>query len=148
MHLITGGAFNGKKQWVKTAYRLATNPHHWHSFYETEKIEKRTESIIVFEGIERHVRRLVEKEEDSEAARKAWNKGLDDWLRWEKEKEDRQVILIGTDITKGVVPANAFDRMWRDAAGWCFQDAAKQACQVIQVWYGLPQLIKNKGEEK
>ncbi|KMY53045.1 hypothetical protein AC623_02765 [Bacillus sp. FJAT-27231] len=148
MHLITGGAFNGKKKWVKEAYELSVNPYHWHSFYETEEIERWTEPILVFEGIERHVRRLIEKEEDLEMARQAWNRELGDWLRWEKEKEARQVILIGTDITKGVVPINAFDRMWRDAAGWCFQDVAKQACQVIQVWYGIPQFIKQKEEEK
>lgn len=148
MHLITGGAFNGKKEWVKTTYRLEKKTHYWHSFYEMDKTEKWAKPIVVLEGIERHVRRLIEKEGDSEAARTKWNKELADWLEWEKEEENRQVILIGTDITKGIVPANAFDRMWRDAAGWCFQDAAGQSCQVVQVWYGMPQIIKNEGEEK
>ncbi|MEK4031125.1 bifunctional adenosylcobinamide kinase/adenosylcobinamide-phosphate guanylyltransferase [Pseudobacillus sp. FSL P4-0506] len=147
MHLVTGGAFNGKKQWVKTSYGLEKKAHNWHSFYETDKTEEWTESVVILEGIERHVRRLIEKEEDPEAARIEWNKELAGWLEWEKEEESRQVVLIGTDITKGIVPANAFDRMWRDAAGWCFQDAAKQARRVIQVWYGLPQIIKNEGEE-
>ncbi|MFK2826117.1 bifunctional adenosylcobinamide kinase/adenosylcobinamide-phosphate guanylyltransferase [Bacillus sp. B190/17] len=148
MHLITGGAFNGKKQWVKKEYKLEVVPYRWYSFYQTGEPIEWTDPIIVLEGIERHVRRLVEKEGSSEAARVAWNKEVAGWLEWEKEKQDRQLILIGTDMTKGVVPANPFDRMWRDAAGWCFQDTAYQAQRVIQVWYGLPQIIKNEEEGK
>lgn len=148
MHLVTGGAFNGKKQWVKEAYSLGEKRHIWHSFYHAGQLEKWTEPIVVLEGIERHVRRLVEKEEDAESARQVWNEQLTGWIDWESKEKNRQLILIGTDMTKGVVPANAFDRRWRDATGWCFQAAAKQACQVIQIWYGLPQIIKNKGEEQ
>ncbi|KAB7705378.1 hypothetical protein F9802_14870 [Bacillus aerolatus] len=145
MYLITGGAFNGKKQWVRKEFELDSKPYQWHSFYASDELEEWKMELIVLEGIERHVRRLIEKEEGSEAAREVWKEELAGWLNWETEKQGRQLILIGTDITKGIVPANAFDRMWRDAAGWCFQDAAEKADQVIQIWYGLPQKIKMRG---
>lgn len=144
MHLITGGAFNGKKQWVKQQYNLESGNHFWHSFYKSRTWDGWTEDIVVLEGIERFVRYLIEDKEDADQARKKWQELLGKWLEWEQLDDSHQLVLIGTDITKGIVPANAFDRMLRDAAGWCFQDAAAAADKVEQVWYGIPQTIKEE----
>nr|WP_239587150.1 bifunctional adenosylcobinamide kinase/adenosylcobinamide-phosphate guanylyltransferase [Bacillus ectoiniformans] len=105
-------------------------------------------NIVVLEGIERYVRRLAEQCENADAARKQWKIDLQKWIDWEREHQERRLILIGTDMMKGIVPANSFDRMWRDAVGWCFQDTAESADLVCQIWYGLPQIIKNEEEEK
>ncbi|WP_100403469.1 bifunctional adenosylcobinamide kinase/adenosylcobinamide-phosphate guanylyltransferase [Bacillus sp. FJAT-42315] len=147
MHLITGGAFNGKKQWVMKTYELEAVSHQWVSFYKREKTVW-TESIVVLEGIECYMKQLVEQTEDAKLARKQWKQQLQAWLDWEKEKPDRKLLLIGSDITKGIVPIEALDRMWRDAAGWCFQEAAKQAEQVTAIWYGIPQILKKQEEPK
>ncbi|MGM7636744.1 bifunctional adenosylcobinamide kinase/adenosylcobinamide-phosphate guanylyltransferase [Bacillus sp. Hm123] len=147
MHLITGGAFNGKKQWVKEEYRLETTRHQWVSFYEKEQ-PNWTENIVVLEGIESYMKQLVEQTADAKLARKQWKQQLQAGLDWEKAQSDRKLLLIGSDITKGIVPIEALDRMWRDAAGWCFQEAAKQAEQVIAIWYGIPQILKKQEEPK
>ncbi|WP_338753298.1 bifunctional adenosylcobinamide kinase/adenosylcobinamide-phosphate guanylyltransferase [Bacillus sp. FJAT-52991] len=141
MHLITGGAFNGKKQWVMEAYELEKTQHQWVSCYKADQ-PVWTENIMVFEGIECYVKQLVEQTEDAELARKQWKQELQAWLDWEKANPDGKLLLIGSDITKGIVPMEALDRMWRDAAGWCFQEAAKQAQQVTVIWYGIPQFLK------
>ncbi len=148
MQLVTGGAFNGKKQWVIKEYGLRERPHEWHSFYESGTLKEWSHDTVVLEGIERHVRRLLEEKESPEPARTVWQRQLAEWADWERRVQARRLILIGTDITKGVVPVNAFDRMWRDTAGWCFQDAARQAEEVIQIWYGLPERLKNKEEKE
>ncbi|WP_100330352.1 bifunctional adenosylcobinamide kinase/adenosylcobinamide-phosphate guanylyltransferase [Bacillus xiapuensis] len=142
MHLITGGAFNGKKKWVIAAYQLDAIPHLWHSFYKEGKLPEWTEDTVILEGMERYVRRLLDGEDTPDAVRSCWKAELESWVAWESQRSERRLILIGTDITKGIVPANAFDRKWRDAAGWCFQEAAAQAERVISIWYGLPQRLK------
>ncbi|OKL36036.1 bifunctional adenosylcobinamide kinase/adenosylcobinamide-phosphate guanylyltransferase [Domibacillus mangrovi] len=139
MHLVTGGAFNGKKQWVKEYYTLDKVDHQWHSFYEEKQVPHFTEGIVVLEGIERHVRMLLEKAETAFEARMLFKKDLDHW-----KTEKRDVVLIGTDMMKGIVPMNAFDRHWRDATGWCFQDAAAASSRVDTVWYGIAEMIKGE----
>jgi adenosylcobinamide kinase/adenosylcobinamide-phosphate guanylyltransferase len=141
VHLVTGGAFNGKKQWVKEWYKLDEMDHQWHSFYEEKQVPDFTEDIVVLEGIERYVRTLLEKAETAFEARALFKKDLEHWA-----KEERDIVLIGTDMMKGIVPMNAFDRHWRDAAGWCFQDAAAASSRVDTIWYGIAEMIK--GEER
>ncbi|WP_203363902.1 bifunctional adenosylcobinamide kinase/adenosylcobinamide-phosphate guanylyltransferase [Bacillus sp. REN10] len=145
MHFITGGAFNGKKQWVIETYELQANPHQWVSFYQKQQPEW-TENFTVLEGIEGYIKRLVEQTKDAQQARKQWIQDMQNWLEWEKEEPGRKLVLIGSDITKGIVPIEAINRMWRDAVGWCFQEVAKQAEQVTAISYGIPQILKKQEE--
>jgi len=141
MHFITGGAFNGKKKWVTNFYKLDQTPHQWHSFYEKKDVSEFTEELVILEGIERFVRTLLEQAETPEGARSLFQKELKKW-----QTEDRFLVLIGTDITKGIVPMNSFDRYLRDAAGWCFQDAAAASSRIDTVWYGIAETIKEEIE--
>ncbi|MCI2254926.1 bifunctional adenosylcobinamide kinase/adenosylcobinamide-phosphate guanylyltransferase [Domibacillus sp. PGB-M46] len=141
MHFVTGGAFNGKKKWVTAFYKLEQTPHQWHSFYKEKEAPELREEIVVLEGVERYIRALLERSGTPEEARLLFRKQLEKW-----QKEDRTVILIGTDITKGIVPMNAFDRFFRDAAGWCFQDTAAASRRVDTVWYGIAETIKEETE--
>lgn len=139
MHFVTGGAFNGKKKWVISFYELDKTPHQWHSFYDEKEVPDFTEKIVVFEGIERYVRTLLQKTETPAEARLLFKKNVSRW-----QKENRTLVMIGTDIMKGIVPMNAFDRHFRDAAGWCFQDAAAAAERVDIIWYGIAENIKEE----
>ncbi|OLN23653.1 hypothetical protein BTO30_03535 [Domibacillus antri] len=141
MHFITGGAFNGKKQWVKKFYNLDETLHQWHSFYEEKQVPALMGEIVVLEGIERYVRILLEKSGSAFEARALFKKELEHWA-----KEDRTIVLIGTDMMKGIVPMNSFDRMWRDAAGWCFQNIAAASHRVDTIWYGIADTIKEELE--
>lgn len=141
MHFVTGGAFNGKSKWVREFYGLEKTKHQWHSFYKEKSTPVLQEKVVVLEGIERFVRTLLEKAEEPAEARKLFKEHLLNW-----QQENKTIVLIGTDIMKGIVPMNAFDRHFRDTAGWCFQDAAAASKRVDTIWYGIADTIKEEEE--
>jgi adenosylcobinamide kinase / adenosylcobinamide-phosphate guanylyltransferase len=141
MHFITGGRFNGKSEWVKGYYHLENTPHKWISAYHSELPGDLDQKLIVFEGIEQMIREWSAALEFEEI-RDKWQALLEKWLKWEKAAVNRKMVLIGSDISKGIVPMEAADRKWRDATGWAFQDAAAAADRVDLIWYGISQKIK------
>lgn len=146
MHFVTGGAFNGKSKWVKEYYQSEDTPCLWLSAYESGlALENLTEfeegSLIVLEGIEIWLRDWTEQL-DIQLVREKWQYLLLSWLEWERADRQRKVILIGNDITKGIVPIRAEDRKWRDVTGWAYQDVVKSAERVDLIWYGISQQIK------
>ncbi|WP_042463897.1 bifunctional adenosylcobinamide kinase/adenosylcobinamide-phosphate guanylyltransferase [Neobacillus dielmonensis] len=142
MHFITGGAFNGKRSWVKNNFNIMNS--NWLSAYEGHplpvELDDITADLIVLEGIEIWIKGLTE-EHDAAQCRVIWNRCLTHWERWEKTK-NHQLILIGTDMTKGIVPIEKENRIWRDVTGWAFQDLAAKADKVDVIWYGINQTIK------
>lgn len=54
----------------------------------------------------------------------------------------RGKVLIGDEIGAGVVPADPFERRWRDETGTLYQALAKEADIVDRVWAGLPMRLK------
>lgn len=145
MHFVTGGAFNGKRAWVKEAYRDHADGVHWISAYNQDPLPRVlgeiNHNIVIFEGAEAWLKELV-REFTAAHCRDIWKRCLDNWLTWENEKRNRKVVVIGTDITKGIVPIEAVDRAWRDVTGWAYQDTASKAKNVDVIWYGLNQTIK------
>ncbi|NEX78096.1 hypothetical protein G4Z05_04225 [Bacillus thermocopriae] len=144
MHFITGGAFNGKKAWVKKTYRV-TKDDPWISAYKNDLIPINLNGIdrnlIILEGAEQWIKKLTEIH-NSTKSRELWNHYLNQWSSWEKEKPERQIVVIGTDITKGIVPLEAENRLWRDVTGWAFQDLAAKSDKIDVIWYGMNQSIK------
>jgi adenosyl cobinamide kinase/adenosyl cobinamide phosphate guanylyltransferase len=97
--------------------------------------------VIVLEGVELWLKDLT-KNYEANKCREIWNRRLENWLTWEKANLNRKLIVIGTDITKGIVPLEAENRRWRDVTGWAFQDIAAKSKKVDVIWYGLNQTIK------
>ncbi|WP_040209550.1 bifunctional adenosylcobinamide kinase/adenosylcobinamide-phosphate guanylyltransferase [Neobacillus jeddahensis] len=147
MHFVTGGAFNGKRAWVNKTY-CVKGPEVWLSAYHDiplpEQLKDNDQDVIILEGIELWLKELTMNHEASRC-RDIWNQCLHYWLSWESGKEDRQLIVIGTDITKGIVPMERENRLWRDVTGWAYQDIAAQSEKVDVIWYGLNQTIKKRG---
>ncbi|MBU8879906.1 bifunctional adenosylcobinamide kinase/adenosylcobinamide-phosphate guanylyltransferase [Bacillus sp. FJAT-29790] len=146
MHFVTGGAFNGKTKWVRETYQLKETPHLWFSAYKGNHIpdclsEYNGSRILILEGIEIWLKDWA-NHLDVHEIRERWRKLLQTWLEWEKEGHQRKIILIGTDITKGIVPMLAEERKWRDVTGWVYQDAAAAAERADLIWYGIGQQIK------
>jgi adenosylcobinamide kinase / adenosylcobinamide-phosphate guanylyltransferase len=142
MHFIIGGSFNGKAAWVKRQY--AEEEASWHSAYKGEYFPEAAgaaPNCAILEGIEQWIREDI-KRMDKDQARALWKERLDDWLRWEAGVQERKLVLVGTDITKGIVPIEKEDRDWRDASGWIFQDAAAAAERVDLIWYGISRRLK------
>ncbi|MCF6411676.1 bifunctional adenosylcobinamide kinase/adenosylcobinamide-phosphate guanylyltransferase [Pseudalkalibacillus salsuginis] len=146
MHFITGGAFNGKKSWVKKHYQIEGHSHYqWVSAYQQDPLpfdlSTFGKQLLFLEGIEQWIKGLL-LEMDMDESRRSWHERLVKWQRWEDKNRLNRIILIGTDISKGIVPLEKTERTWRDVTGWCYQDSAEKAERVDLVWYGINQRIK------
>lgn len=144
MHFVTGGAFNGKSAWVKEYYHIEKESgwfSGWHGNRLPQDLQPVSESVVVLEGIEYWIRELL-KSHSAESVRALWREALHNWHQWEREKEERVVCLIGSDITKGIVPAAAEEREWRDTTGRIYQDTAALCERVDFIWYGISKRLK------
>lgn len=148
MHFVTGGAFNGKTAWVKTYYDLSEQNCRLISGYREDPFPRSLpgdKPFLVLNGIEQYVYRWLH-DTDEKSVRKKWQNILEECSELEK-KQQLKVIIIGTDITKGIVPTDKKEREWRDAAGRVFQDTATVCRRVDIVWYGQNKTLKNEPEE-
>jgi adenosylcobinamide kinase / adenosylcobinamide-phosphate guanylyltransferase len=145
MHFVAGGAFHGKARWVTETYNFSRENKGWFVLKDVipDTDDFHGAKIVVLEGIEHIVRTLIL--EKGESARETLLQVLASWMIWDESK-DHHLILIGTDIGKGIVPMEQENRMWRDLNGWFFQDIVRIADRVDLIWYGIPQLLKGKGE--
>lgn len=146
LHFVMGGACNGKAEWVRNLYDTGQYPRErWIKAYEClceDWIsEGATDSLVVVEGIEYWIRELSLQHE-SDTVRKIWKETLLKWNCWEMEGCKRKIVIIGSDITRGIVPVEKMDRKWRDDAGWTFQDTVQLCDRVDHIWYGISQRIK------
>lgn len=142
MHFVTGGAYNGKAKWVKKHYSLDTDHLQWISAYQNEPLPLHFQKgTVVLQGIEVWIKKDVSKKEAA-VIRSKWQEIIREWRIWEEEKDNRQLILIGADITKGIVPIEIENRVWRDATGWVFQDIVAASNRVDVIWYGVSQQLK------
>ncbi|HHY71659.1 MAG TPA: cobalamin biosynthesis protein [Bacillus bacterium] len=149
MHFVTGGAFQGKRSWVSSNYRLnVRDDWKWHNYYEDSDIlmpnELLSEKLVILEGLEEIVKHSIIKED---VIRKKWKSIFHAWKTWELAEYGRTVIFIGCDISKGIVPILESDRKWRDITGWCYQELASLSSRVDIIWNGLAQTIKSEGDE-
>lgn len=146
MHFVTGGSFNGKAKWVREQYQLSDSSHLWVTAKEEKAITENfidltKDNIIVLEGIEWFLKDFSSRLESIQVRLK-WQTQLQDWLAWESKDRQRKLILIGTDISKGIVPLLPEDRKWRDVTGWAYQDTMKLAKQADLIWYGINKKLK------
>ncbi|WP_394172482.1 hypothetical protein [Guptibacillus hwajinpoensis] len=51
-------------------------------------------------------------------------------------------MIIGTDITQGILPFEREEQDWRELTGWAYQDLTDAADRVDVIWYGLNQQLK------
>lgn len=183
MHFVTGGYWNGKREWVLKHYdfpldkvelitpvpwiarsdsttssqpwsniadsRCLVEWVHWQS--ELDRIARSTSPVII-EGLEMWIllsfmsRKQAEEDRKLEELRQYWQELFNQWRALERQDAAgdvyRPVIIIGSDITRGVVPLEKELRAWRDLVGWVYQDAVTLAERVDQVWYGIATTLK------
>ncbi|MGE6258174.1 bifunctional adenosylcobinamide kinase/adenosylcobinamide-phosphate guanylyltransferase [Heyndrickxia sporothermodurans] len=145
MHFITGGYFNGKSKWVKEHYQLLyRNDYTWISAYKQDSLDLlfQTDGLYIVEGIEIYLKELVEKGLSIELIREKVRSMIDIGLEWEFENSKRKFIIMGTDISKGVVPIDRKERQWRDITGWVYQDIVSKSEEVDVIWYGITNKLK------
>jgi len=141
MHFVTGGAFNGKSNWVRRTYPINEQNSIWVSGYAGAQLPDSLPSVTkywIVSGIEQYIKDwLIDC--DEKAVREKW---LDKLTEWNCLDGDQTMILIGSDISKGIVPASHEERLWRDVTGRIFQDTAKICDRVDVIWYGMNIQIK------
>lgn len=142
MYFVTGGAYNGKAKWVKKHYKLDVSNVQWISAYRDEPLPLHFHhETVVLQGIEAWIKKDASKKEAA-VVRSKWQEIISEWRIWEEAKDNRHLILIGADITKGIVPIEVENRIWRDATGWVFQDIVAVSRRVDVIWYGVSQQLK------
>ena len=145
MQFVTGGAFNGKSSWVRAYNGINGESASWISAYRKEtlplSLDHLDENVVVIEGVEQWIKELL-VEFEAEVVRGKWQALMENWQIWERAKQGRMVILIGSDLTKGIVPIEAENREWRDVTGRIFQDTVSICDRVDLIWYGLNKRLK------
>ncbi|MFA1821991.1 bifunctional adenosylcobinamide kinase/adenosylcobinamide-phosphate guanylyltransferase [Virgibacillus oceani] len=147
MHVVTGGAYNGKAGWVKQCYELSDKYHTWISAYERvpcpDDLSKYNTDLIILEGVEQWIRRKV-AEENTAFTRNAGKALIEKWVGWTQQHPGYQLVVIGTDISKGIVPIEQVDRKWRDMTGWFYQDLVENCERFDVIWYGINNQLKGR----
>lgn len=151
MHFITGGNFNGKRKWALNFYQLTPQSDHVHflSFYKEntkmEKVDLLKKPVLMLEGLEYFIQQKLTTMGMEETSH-YFCQLFKELINWENQEEQHQVIVIGSDITKGIVPMDKKERVWRDAVGWVYQEAAQNSKRVDIIWYGLNGTLKQRKE--
>lgn len=147
MHFVTGGHFNGKSQWVRNYYKIKDRSDYtWISAYHNESFEKWDQNqnvcLIVLEGIEIYLKKMLDKDLEMQQIVDQTKRLIDDAFVWEQGNKNRNLVWIGTDISKGIVPIEKKDRLWRDITGWVYQDIVSKSEKVDIIWYGISRKLK------
>lgn len=144
MHVVTGGAYNGKWQFVKELYRLTEEADFIKfSGYNVDKLpndflEIKTKYLII-QNIEQYVKSFF----DNNASVPSQTEGfILNFLNWQEANPNCKLILIGDDISKGVVPIEAKDREWRDMTGLMYQRLVQVSERFDIVWHGINKQLK------
>ncbi|WP_152656885.1 bifunctional adenosylcobinamide kinase/adenosylcobinamide-phosphate guanylyltransferase [Oceanobacillus sp. CFH 90083] len=142
MHFVTGGAFNGKGKWVRQQYPEDTA---WFSATEYDTWpapDEALNSIVILEGLEAWIQRELDRSLSTNILLDRNMNKAEAWLEWEQNKDNRKLVLIGTDISKGIVPVEKESRLQRDITGWLYQRLAAHAERVDLIWYGISETLK------
>ncbi|GEL04785.1 bifunctional adenosylcobinamide kinase/adenosylcobinamide-phosphate guanylyltransferase [Rummeliibacillus stabekisii] len=132
MHVFIGGAYNGKHEYVRNW--LIEQHENDVAWYEGVLPKEPTNKTIVISHLEKILQSDEEKDELILAKKIAKQLQL-----WEKE---HQVIVIATEMGRGIVPLSRHDRTLRDACGRLYQELFKSSEHVTRIWYGLSETIK------
>ena len=125
MHLIIGGAFQGKTDWAKAQFSLEGG-----QIFECSEEADACLSAPCVTHLERFalycLRQGLEPAEVLEQRAEAW----------------KNSVLICDDISCGVVPLEAETRAWREACGRMLKALSRRADTVTRIFCGLPQRLK------
>lgn len=129
MHIVFGGAFNGKRQYVKD--RLNGQAIDWN---EGRLPESAAEAIVVIAGLEHWVKEQLEQGFSEE------------WLMAQVKKTvdcgQAEQVWILTDLNRGIVPTGRIEREMRDVLGRLYQFLFAEAHSITRIWYGIPEQMK------
>lgn len=124
MVFIFGGAYQGAEDYAREMYGVDT------ICMLDENVREIDFSNRVIGGVDRFVLGCVRR---GESAKDYFESHLDALSN---------AILLGTDLSCGVVPLDAEMRAWRDENGRVNNYLANAAERVVRMFCGIPQVIK------
>lgn len=128
MHIVIGGAFNGKRAYVKRR---------WDATWYDGTLPETANGTVVIVGLEGILQAYLEEDEQHVAARFAQKLiALDATCD--------ELIVILTDMGRGVVPIERASRQLRDTCGRLYQELFKHATTITHIWYGIPEILKGR----
>lgn len=126
MELVIGGAFQGKRE---VACRL----------FDLEKTELEDGSTCEFQKIydckgmfhfHEYIRRRLKEY------------GTVENLVLEIMERNPDIVIVSNEIGYGIIPLDAFERLWREQTGRVCCQVAEQSSHVIRVVAGIGTLLK------
>ncbi|WP_033541785.1 bifunctional adenosylcobinamide kinase/adenosylcobinamide-phosphate guanylyltransferase [Planococcus sp. CAU13] len=129
MQIVFGGAFNGKRQFVKQ--QLKVEECSWYEGQCPESISK----PAVIAGLEKWVKLQLQNEVSEENI-------MQHIKKVSQQAASSEQIWILTDMNRGIVPIDPIEREMRDVIGRIYQHLFAEAQQITRIWYGIPQIIK------
>lgn len=124
--LIFGGAYQGKLAYALDRFKL-TEADVYRCFEENTVIPENRK--IVYE-IDKWILALIQADADvTDALRQFITVNTD-------------AVVICNDISCGVVPIDAVQRKWREAAGRSMAELSRCSSEVIRLFCGIPARIK------
>lgn len=133
MHLIFGGAYQGKLDYAKEHYQLKEEDVY---FCSSEEMDDKT----LIPEIE-FSKRVINKLEEFVLCCVRSGVETKDYLE-EHRNEWKDSIMICTDISAGVVPCEKELRAWREMVGRTLMYLGKEAEEITRIFCGIPQKIK------
>ncbi|SIT69857.1 adenosylcobinamide kinase /adenosylcobinamide-phosphate guanylyltransferase [Edaphobacillus lindanitolerans] len=130
MHIFFGGAHNGKREYVKRL--LGEKEAEWIEAGGLEKLPHPRRGTVVLAGMESYLSKNHSVEEEA----------VSDVMRFVDAADRDSLVLIITDIGRGIVPVDAHERWLRDTCGRLNQRLFKKAGRITRIWYGLAEEIR------
>ncbi|EHJ92113.1 bifunctional adenosylcobinamide kinase/adenosylcobinamide-phosphate guanylyltransferase [Vreelandella boliviensis] len=141
MQLFIGGACAGKRDAVAARF-LAAN--WWRLDTDRPFIDSQQALVantpLVITGVLEWLRAVLERD-DTDILRQQWQSDMVK-LCQHADKLNSPLIIIATEVGRGIVPMQPEQRRLRDLNGWFTQDATAQAKQVWYVRHGLVMALK------
>jgi adenosylcobinamide kinase/adenosylcobinamide-phosphate guanylyltransferase len=155
MQLITGGAYTGKRKYIRESYQNRNLE--WVSGYEGHEPDQwrnqwtmQSTNILVMEGWEEWIRIKLVAGVPEEDVQSWLSSIMDDLLQEEAHRAsnndfmtESDVIFIMLEMGRGIVPISPEERRMRDIIGRLTQVAAQKSKEAIYMWHGLPRVIKS-----
>ena len=125
MHLIIGGAFQGKTDWAKAQFSLK----------DADILECNEQTLPVFSAkcithLERFALCCLRQGQEPKT------------VLLQNKEQWKDSVLICDDISCGVVPMDRELRAWREATGRTINALAQRAERVIRIFCGMPMVLK------
>ena len=132
MHIFIGGAYNGKHEYVRRWLKeQQLNDVEW---YIGQLPQKPTSQVVVVSGLEKVIQPLLEQDEISLASKIA--------EKLQSLDKTHQIIVIATEMGRGIVPVDPQERRLRDTLGRLYQQLFATSKHVTRIWYGLAEPLK------